>query len=357
MPTSAHLTADHFARYRNRSMSPAELLSTDSHISACEACRSRLFNDLAGVATLKELRADFSEHLTYEQLVASLDDPDAEVSAHLAECEMCAEELADLQQFHRELRSGPIEMPRRGKPGGKPRWYMPVAAAAALTIAGGIAYQFRRQAPVQQPQQVARETALPPGQQAAIQEALATHTLPRPEILEHLATKQGILLGAPPAAKIMQIGAPIGTTILTDRPIFKWTPLPGATRTVVAVFDENFVQVAKSPAIDGGEWQPEQPLPRGKVLNWQVSTTVGGEIVRAPIPPAPEARFEVVAQSVSQEIETARRDHPQNHLLLAVLCARAGAVADAALELNSLAATDPATAESLRASLSPAYKP
>ena len=51
------------------------------------------------------------------------------------------------------------------------------------------------------------------------------------------------------------------------------------------------------------------------------------------------------------QIEDARRDHPANHLLLAVLMARAGALDDAERELDALASTDAATAQSLRLSL------
>ena len=79
--------------------------------------------------------------------------------------------------------------------------------------------------------------------------------------------------------------------------------------------------------------------------------------MKAPVPPAPEARFQVVSAETAAEIDSARREHPANHLLLAVLYARAGALDDAAGEIESLAATDPAAAASLRASLDRMRKP
>ena len=140
----------------------------------------------------------------------------------------------------------------------------------------------------------------------------------------------------------------MGTAVMTDRPTFRWKPVAGASRYVVAIFDENFNQVAASPAITAAEWQLDQPLPRGRVYNWQVSATVGGKTVHSPVPPAPEARFQVAPPEAVAQIESARREHPANHLLLAALYARAGALDDAAAELDGLAATDPATAGTLR---------
>jgi len=119
----------------------------------------------------------------------------------------------------------------------------------------------------------------------------------------------------------------------------------------VAVFDENFEKVMESPALTGTEWEPDRPLPRGRIYNWQVTATIGGKTVHAPTPPAPEARFQVVAQEIADQMEAARRDHPDNHVLLAALYAKAGALADAGRELHLLAAVDPGTAAALRQSL------
>ncbi len=77
----------------------------------------------------------------------------------------------------------------------------------------------------------------------------------------------------------------------------------------------------------------------------------------SPAPPAPEARFEVTPPDTAQRIENARRQHPGNHLLLAVLLAEAGALDESELELDALAATDPQTAQALRQSLRDIRKP
>jgi hypothetical protein len=164
-------------------------------------------------------------------------------------------------------------------------------------------------------------------------------------------SRRGVLLGGGAESKTFDLSAPIGTSVTMDRPTFRWQALPGATRYVVSVFDESFHRVAESPAVGATEWQPADSLPRGRIYIWQVTATVAGEAVRSPVPPAPEARFQVAGPQVAAAIEEARRSHPGNHLLLATLLARNGALDEAAVEVDQLAATDPAIAQSLRDSL------
>jgi hypothetical protein len=139
--------------------------------------------------------------------------------------------------------------------------------------------------------------------------------------------------------------------VLDTRPVFRWQAVPGASKYVVAIFDDRFQKVAESSAVTAAEWTPEQPLARGRIYNWQVTAHIGARTLRSPVPPAPEARFQIAAVDTVAQIENARRDHPANHLLLAVLLAKAGALDESAQELDALAAVDPATAQSLRQSL------
>jgi hypothetical protein len=245
-------------------------------------------------------------------------------------------------------------MPVRKSPSRMPVW---AAAAAGLILCAGIAFRvLHHEQPVVEAPPVAQvappaEPALAPDQQAAVQLALSTHTLQRAEVLDRLITKRGVLLGAPGEAKSFAVNAPLGTTVLQDRPVFRWDAVAGAGKYVVAVFDDRFQKVAESPALTATEWTPEQPLARGRIYNWQVTAHIGAKTLRSPVPPAPEARFQVADPEVAMQIENARRDHPGNHLLLAVLLAKAGALDDASQELDALAATDAATAKALRDSL------
>jgi hypothetical protein len=353
MTQPEHLTEEQFAHYQARTMAPAELLAVDDHVANCGDCRGRLYRAAQADTLLRQLKADLAEHLEYDQVAACANGIfPPEVAQHLKECERCRAEVDDLTQFRAELEAtprAPIRMPVRRVP-----WRL--AAAAAVVLAAGLTVWYGRQTtprPVTVavvPQQPA-EAALSPEQNQLLQLALTSHKLERAPILGRLITRRGVLLGPPPDAKGFELTGPMGTAVVTDRPTFEWRPAEGATKYVVAIFDENFEKVMESGVIVGSEWRPERALARGRIYNWQVSATIGGKTVHAPTPPAPEARFQVVAQEMADGIESARREHPENHTLLAALYAQAGAVEDAGKELDRLAASDPTAAATLRESL------
>jgi hypothetical protein len=345
-----HLSSKQIAGFRARSLAPAELLELDRHVAECEACRGRLYEDLHADTDLRELRRDLAEHLTYDEVVACAEGhAGTEVQQHLHECPMCREEVADLNRFRSELNTPRVERtptPIRPSPS---RWPAVVALAAGVLLVAGLAYWAMSQGTRMARQQTSApgpakpvEPALPPEQQQAVQLALATHKLERAPVLDQLVGRQGVLLGRPGPAEKLRLLAPVGTTVLTGRPVFRWQSAAGATQYVVAVFDEDFRKLAQSTAITTTEWTPEVELPRGKALNWQVTATINGAAVRVPQPPAPEARFEVVSAETAAAIDTARREHPGNHLLTAVLLAKAGALDDAAVELDAMPSTDAA---------------
>ena len=358
---AAHLTSEQIVAYRAKRLAPADLLELDRHLAECNTCRVNLYENVHADTGLRDLRRELAQHLAYEEVVAAAEGS-ADVSAqeHLNECAMCRAEVADLSRFRAELntpRADRTPIPIR-RPA--PRWPAIAAIAAGVLVVAGLAYwgmnqrqQVAKQESPKQPPAPAQpvEPPLTADQQSALQLAMTTHKLERAPVLDQLIGRQGVLLGAPAPAEQLKLTAPMGTTVLTDRPTFRWQPVTGATRYVVAVFDEDFKKVAESPAVTTPEWQPTTALPRSHVLNWQVTATIGATTLRAPQPPAPEAKFEVVASDVAAAIESARRDHPTNHLLLVALLAKAGALDDAAQEIDALSANDAATGARLRESL------
>jgi hypothetical protein len=68
---------------------------------------------------------------------------------------------------------------------------------------------------------------------------------------------------------------------------------------------------------------------------------MGGRQIRAPLPPAPEARFTVLAQPEAERLQQARQRYPDAHLMLAALFAQAGALEPARQELEALARANP----------------
>src|SRR5437588_12880908 len=112
MTNAAHLTSDQLQRYQDRSLAPAELLAVDRHIAKCSECRGVLSKRSGAEAQLSGLRTRFSEHLSYDQVVACAhaqggQDVHGETTSrdHLEECAQCRAEVEDLRGFRVELES------------------------------------------------------------------------------------------------------------------------------------------------------------------------------------------------------------------------------------------------------------
>src|SRR3954454_11474665 len=108
MKETAHLTDEQLARYRDRTMSPVELLDVDSHISACAPCRDTLFVRQHAGSQIKGLRADLAGHLDHAGVVACSEGMATdEQKQHLRDCSMCQGEVLDLSRFRTELHDTP----------------------------------------------------------------------------------------------------------------------------------------------------------------------------------------------------------------------------------------------------------
>ena len=134
---------------------------------------------------------------------------------------------------------------------------------------------------------------------------------------------------------------PVGNVLLTDRPTFRWSPMEGASVYVVEVYDDAFNLVAASPQLNGRSWAAGQTLPRGKVYSWQVKAVKDGQEVKAPRPPAPQAKFRVLDRAKADELARARRANPSSHLTLGLLYADAGLLKEAEQELRLLQKANP----------------
>ena len=127
----------------------------------------------------------------------------------------------------------------------------------------------------------------------------------------------------------------------SNRPAFRWRALAGAGGYTVKVFNQDFSVVAQSPTITTNTWRPMQPLPRGVVYSWQVTAIKDGQEVKAPRPPAPQAKFKVLDAGTVAELQAARQQQTVSHLALGVLYARAGMLEQAERELNALLGANP----------------
>lgn len=269
------------------------------------------------------LSGDPPRHLAYDELAAIVDGviPAAEQQAHLQECETCRAELNDLRPLARRP-------PRR-------RWWLAAAAAAAVLMAILAVLLLRREPPGKAP--IVQTTTTGPQQPVIraewhklVDDTLAAGRLPFPPFMAVLHDSGQTFRGEGPAGS--QKLAPSGVAVETQRPTLSWPRVDGATY-VASIFEDEAMIVQSEPS-PAPSWTPPRPLRRGQTYTWQVEATRGGETTVLPAPPAPPARFHVVGAAEQEDLQAARAQRPEDHLLLAVLCARAGLEREARQQLQ-----------------------
>lgn len=327
--SSAHLTGETLARFTRRELPPGELLVTARHLGECAECRAR-----AGTADAHALHAALrpdpadTAHLDPETELIPYAGGTAGpatreiVETHVEDCASCRAELRELEA----LRTAP--RPRR----------IPVlaiaAAAAAIAIALLLVLYANRSAPpvprVHHPTVSVQQPPAPPAYarpewEALVREARRTGKLPFRTDLARLRGKSDSLRGADDAP--VDGLAPAGIVVDETRPRFTWPERRGAVYVVLLY--ENDEEIARSKPLSAAEWRPERELQRGRTYAWQVEVRRGDALELLPPPAAPEARFRIAGADAHRQIEEARRAHPDDHLLHAILYARAGLEAEA----------------------------
>lgn len=334
MNSPPHLDAATIADYRARRLEPGRILAIHDHAAQCNACQN----------LLAPLTEPDEQHLSEEDAVAFVagnsvaGNPD--FAAHLATCTECRVLVEDLRAFRSELAA---ETRRTTSP-----WWQYAAAAAVLLAVGTTLWlnSTSRAQPQSEPRLVAALNDgpvvpdWPQSTRQLVATALSSGRLPEPQyasVQAPPASLRSIQTSAPAFAPL----SPAGTRELSDRPLFRWTPLEGARSYEVTIFDTDLNQVARSGALAKTDWQPETALPRLKPLTWQVAAVKGGERVTAPQPPQPAAVFEIISAEAAREIEIVKAAPQPAHLALAALYAREGLRDLAAAELKSLAEANP----------------
>jgi hypothetical protein len=351
-----HLSGGQIERYLARTLGPAEILAFHGHAGECAECRKALEQALAAHSLGAPLFHDAVEaHLTEEEMVALVArrmpaDRAAGAVRHVAACELCRDSVAAMESV-RDQSAG--RAARRFGAG----WVTTAAIAAGLLVAA-VTHFWRAQsgAPAAPPVVASvtdggRTIALDSsgalrGMESAsaeergwVREALERKALPAGPSFAPSAP--GVLLGPEAAKPAFSLIAPLDARVLPDRPVFTWQACPGAGAYQVVVTNENLDPLARSGRISATAWQPDKPLPRGPVLLWQVRAWRGAEMLSAPAPPAPPARFQIAAADAAQRLAQLRSSPHPSHLLAAVFCEREGLRDEAAAELRELARENP----------------
>ena len=305
-------------------------------------------------ALVAELSAAEPLHLDYELIEAYVDGRcdaiDQEiVSSHAAMCPMCGREVRDLQMFAAQYRR------RRQR-----RNWLPLAAAA---IAAGLLiaifpllrpsatvlslHDGSREVRLLRDGQLAGLRGLTADDERRIVNALRSGMVAMPAAATQLAKSGEALRSTFPGTASFEPLAPIGCIIVSDRPTFEWTAVPGA-RYRVEVFSDHFRPVADSGLLDGTRWTVPQPLPRGATYVWQVTAVRDAHETTSPAPPAPEARFAVLDEANAKAIARLEQTEPRSHLALGVAYAEAGVTAEAEREFQELASENQGSADAQR---------
>jgi len=184
-----HLSEQVIERYRQRELSPAELLALDDHLAECASCRAEACNDeqspavyAQAISALQGESAGEDSHLEYQQLADYADNAVSDVERELADshlefCQSCRAELQDLQAIKAALAACPAPSYAPGKPPSLWRrlaaWWqwpairIPVQVGAAIMLVGLVVWLVMLY--VRRPAQEARtQTGLPGRQEATI---------------------------------------------------------------------------------------------------------------------------------------------------------------------------------------------
>ena len=135
--------------------------------------------------------------------------------------------------------------------------------------------------------------------------------------------------------------SPIATVVRTTRPVFRWSAHPGARGYVVTIYGPDFDQVMSSPTLTATTWTATAALKPGVTYQWQVSADTPEGPVRAPAPPAPDARFRVIEAAAGKSLDRDLARAGTSQLLKGLLLTQAGVLDEAEQTFEALQAENP----------------
>jgi hypothetical protein len=286
------------------------------------------------------------------------------ITSHLETCEVCREDVEDLTQVRASLLAHPATPvatnPVPGADTPEARWLKRAIGFAAIAAAVPLAVWIgKTRLPVIEPApapSIALSTpqSSPPApapravvpvlteeEDARVKRALATGRLELPPNMAVLRGYEGTLPAADNSQAPLLPSTPVATAIVEARPQFVWTPMAGTTRYAVTIFDERFRQITKSGSLKATSWTPPRDLPRGRVLQWQITAFMkDGTRILSPVPPHPEARFMVLTTATVTAIAKERTRLATQPVALGLVLAKAGLFAEAERVLESALADD-----------------
>jgi hypothetical protein len=169
-----------------------------------------------------------------------------------------------------------------------------------------------------------------------IEEAVRTKKLGKQVNFSIFDNKDRTLLSTTSNGRPFKLNTPVGVYILTDRPVFSWEPLEGATSYIVIVKDLKSGKTIVSPSLDSTKWSMDNALNRGTTYSWQVRAIKDGQEITSYVLPALPAKFHVIDEKNLNLIQKSKSKHPSSHLILGILYANMGLFDEANQEFIKL---------------------
>lgn len=132
---------------------------------------------------------------------------------------------------------------------------------------------------------------------------------------------------------------PVGTTVLEEKPEFRWEKVEGSKGYKISIFDSEFNEILTEEVTENW-YQIEKPLKSGEKYLWRVAAiTENGEII-APKPPQPPVIFRIAERKTAEKIESLKKkkDDP---LKLAIFYVKEGMLDSAHCTLKEILAKNP----------------
>lgn len=121
---------------------------------------------------------------------------------------------------------------------------------------------------------------------------------------------------------------PVARIVRGEQVSLSWSAVDKASAYVVSVYDTGAPDVAydRSPRLTATSWTNGRPLERGRTYRWSVEAIrVDGDRVFSPM----WARIRVLDPKAHAELTAAEQHHPNDRVMLGILYARVGLIAEA----------------------------
>lgn len=341
---SGHLLYDHLESYVDGSLDSIDLEIVQSHLNICNECTTDV-NELRSVQSELHNKVESRKVISFWRLPSSSVPLKLAGAAAAIAFFMWAATIPVRNEI-RDLRKQLVEEQKnnagllREKKELQDRYAaikQPLPNSQALVVLN----DGNSRIEIDSNGKLSGLSELPQSYQSRIAALLTTQKVEIPDSMSALIGKKELLMGKSTESNRFALLSPVGTVVISDGPSFSWTALNDAEGYRVYVLDENYNEVASSSLLKKTGWTMPTTLHRGSNYVWQVAAVKGGKEFLTPVPPAPEAKFQILSEDKLKKLESLLKDSGNSHLVVGTLYAENGLLDDAEREFNALLKENP----------------